>query len=233
LKDELQYELSVQGISSDSDVQTLRKLFRSVVAEKVPVYLRNLSTQSVEELYECVANKTLDLQALITQQKSELALLTPSFRNRLSHLRRRWLHLTELDPSTSGITTSKYQQVRDRLHSIEINLAKMEVAERPGQEKEENDDTSNMMQEEVSAQDNSSSDERQDRQDTGRVDVEVGTLADQIAQVNAGIVAAQVTPSGHGIKQVFTPHFYQRLPHPLSHLLKELPVVDGTDVNLL
>ena len=63
--------------------------------------------------------------------------------------------------------------------------------------------------------------------------MEVSALADQIAQVSAGMVAAQVTPSGQGIKQVFTPHLYQRLPHPLSHLLKELPVVDRTDVNLL
>jgi hypothetical protein len=38
---------------------------------------------------------------------------------------------------------------------------------------------------------------------------------------------------GQNASQVFTPHFHQRLPHPLSHLLKELPVVDGTDVNLL
>ena len=96
LKDELQYELFVQGINSDSDVQMLRKLFLSVVAEKVPVDLRNLSTQSVEELHECIVNKTLELQALITQQKSELALLTPRFRTRLSHLRGRLLNLTEL-----------------------------------------------------------------------------------------------------------------------------------------
>ena len=32
---------------------------------------------------------------------------------------------------------------------------------------------------------------------------------------------------------VFIHHFYQSLPHPLSHLPKELPVVNGTDVNLL
>jgi hypothetical protein len=99
--------------------------------------------------------------------------------------------------------TSKYQQVHDRLHSIEINLAKMDVADYPGQEKEENDDTSNTKQEEVLAQGNSSPDESQDRQDTGVVrivtgvvDMEVGTLADQIAQVNMGMVAVQVTPSG-------------------------------------
>jgi hypothetical protein len=68
LKDELQDELSARGISSDSDVQTFRKLFRSIVAERVSVDLRNLSTQSMEELYECVVNKTLELQSLITQQ---------------------------------------------------------------------------------------------------------------------------------------------------------------------
>ena len=77
------------------------------MAEKVPVDLRNLGTQSMEELYECAANKTLELQALIMQQKSELALLTPRFQTRLSHPRGRLPHLTELDSSASGITTSK------------------------------------------------------------------------------------------------------------------------------
>jgi len=95
------------------------------------------------------------LQALITQQKSELALFMLRFWTRLSHLRGRLLHLTEMDPSASGITTSKYQQVLDRLHSIEINFAKMDVADCPGQEMEEGDDTSKTMYEEVSAQDNS------------------------------------------------------------------------------
>jgi len=154
LKDKLQYELSVRGISRDSDVQTLHKLFRSVLAEKFPVDLCNLSTPSVQGLLDCVVNKTLQLQALITQQKSQLDLFTPHFQTRISQLRGRLRHLMEFDPSASGITTSKYQQVRDRLDSIAINLAKMDMADRPGQEKEEGDDTSNTTQEEVSAQDN-------------------------------------------------------------------------------
>ena len=97
-------------------------------------------------------------------------------------------------------------------------------------------DTCNAAQEEASAQDNSSPNERQDKETvrvvTGAVDVEFSTLADQIAQMNVGMSAPQVTSSMQAIKQVFTPHLYQRLPHPLSHLLKELPVVYGTDVNL-
>jgi hypothetical protein len=32
---------------------------------------------------------------------------------------------------------------------------------------------------------------------------------------------------------VFTPHFYQRLPYPLGHLLKELNVFGDTDVSRL
>jgi hypothetical protein len=67
-----------------------------------------------------------------------------------------------LDLSASGITTSKYQQVRNRLQSIEINLSKMCMADRPGQQTEEGD-TSNTMQEKVLAQDNSSPDESEAR----------------------------------------------------------------------
>ena len=148
LKDELQCELSVLGSSSDRDVGMLRKLFRSIVAERVPVDLRNLSTHSVEELYECVVNKTLQLQYLITQQKSDLALLTP--RTQTSGLRGRLQHLREFDPTASDITTSKYQEVHDRLHNIESNLAKMDVADGRGHEKEGEDDKRYTMQKEAS-----------------------------------------------------------------------------------
>ena len=138
--------------------------------------INRLRTRSVENLYECVVNRTLQLQALIAQQKSELALLTASFLTRLSHLRERLLHLTELDPIASGITTSKYQQVHDRLDSVEINFTKMDVADRPCQETEEGDDTSSTMQDKVSAQDISSPDESQARQDIGIVSTVTGRL---------------------------------------------------------
>ena len=40
----------------------------------------------------------------------------------------------ELETSASSITTYKYE-TRDSLYTIEINLAKMDVADRPVQEK--------------------------------------------------------------------------------------------------
>jgi hypothetical protein len=53
LKDELQYELKIRGINSEADIQTLRKLFRSVVAEGLPIDLCNLYSLSVEEPFGC------------------------------------------------------------------------------------------------------------------------------------------------------------------------------------
>jgi hypothetical protein len=46
-------------------------------------------------------------------------------------------------------------------------------------------------------------------------------------------VVQQRDNSGPGATQVFTPHLYQRLPHPLSNLIKELETVDRTKVQQL
>jgi hypothetical protein len=65
------------------------------------------------------------------------------------------------------------------------------------------------------------------------LDLDSGTSLDQRAQENAEIVTAPVRASGDCMQHVFTPHLYQRFPHPLSNLIKELPAVDGTEVNCL
>jgi hypothetical protein len=43
------YEFWIRGMSSDADVQTLRRLFRSVVSEGLPIDVSNLSSLGVEE----------------------------------------------------------------------------------------------------------------------------------------------------------------------------------------
>jgi len=67
---------------------------------------------------------------------------------------------------------------------------------------------------------------------TVAVSRDTGVLLAQVAQVNSRLNVAGLPFIGQSTSQVFTPHFYQRLPHRLSHLLKELPVVDGNDVDL-
>jgi hypothetical protein len=56
LKDELLYELGIRGIGSDADVQTLRRLFRSVVSEELPVDLSKVGSLGVEKLLSCRIN---------------------------------------------------------------------------------------------------------------------------------------------------------------------------------
>ena len=174
LKDELLYELLVRRISSDSDVHTLRKLFHAVVTDKVTCDVRNLTTLSVEELFEAVDNKAVEMQNLIKQQEEELFQLSPHFRTHLEHLRGRLRHLTELDPSVSIIPRSRYQQVRERLDCLETSLPMMDGAARasPGKEEEEVE-TTNMTPEDTDDQLNPLA---EGRTDTGRVSTVTGTL---------------------------------------------------------
>jgi hypothetical protein len=74
-----------------------------------------------------------------------------------------------------------------------------------------------------------------DRQDTGDVSTITVDVTNHIEALPAHVtqVALGLPSLGQSANQVFTPHFYQRLPQPLSHLLKEIPVVDGTNVSLL
>jgi hypothetical protein len=164
----------------------------------------------------------VEIQNLIKQQEAELFQLSPRFRTRLEHLRGRLRHLTELDHSASIIPSSRYQQVRERVDLLEASLPMMDGAARTRREKEEEEaEITNTTQEDMDDQLNSLA---EGRTGIGRVSTVTG---------NVGIVEAPVRASGDSMKQRFTPQLYQRLPHPLSGLIKELPVVEGTDVNCL
>jgi hypothetical protein len=80
-------------------------------------------------------------------------------------------------------------------------------------------------------------DHQQDTSEVGTVTVAVTNHTENVpghvARANAGNNATGLPSLGQSGNQVFTTHFCQRLPHPLSHLLTEIPVVDDTDVSLL
>jgi hypothetical protein len=114
----------------------------------------------------------------------------------------------------------------------------LEVADQQGQEQAAQGDMHNMAQGASSTHpsllsgkvgDRLGADDRQDTRDVSTVTVAVTKHTEALpAQAEAGLPSL-----GQSANQVFTPHFYQRLPHPLSNLLKEISVVDGTDVSLL
>jgi hypothetical protein len=118
---------SIRGISSDADVQTLRRLFRSAMSEGLPVDVSSLSSLGVEELCGSAESKIAELQSLVTQSKSGL-LLIPRFRTRISRLRGRLLHLTTLGLFPSNITTSNYKELHDLLDRIEQSITSLEMS---------------------------------------------------------------------------------------------------------
>jgi hypothetical protein len=79
--------------------------------------------------------------------------------------------------------------------------------------------------------------DRQENGDVSTVTVAITndkkTLSAPVAQENAENNAALLPPVSQSACKVFDPHFYQRLLHPRSNLLKEFPVLDGTDVLLV
>jgi hypothetical protein len=216
LKDELQYELRISGISSDADIRTLRKLFRSVVLRDLPVDLSNLNSLRVEDLYGSVASKIIELQSLLTQTKSSLSLLTPRLRSRISHLRGRLTHLTTLGLFPSTITTSHNQEFNDQLDLIEQHVASREVADQQSQEQERQEDMYNMAHGASRTHpsllpgkvgDRLGADDRQDTRDVSTVTVDVTKHTDalpaHVAQAEAGLPSL-----GQSANQVFNPHFY-------------------------
>jgi hypothetical protein len=127
-------------------------------------------------------------------------------------------HLTNLGVSPLNITTSHYQELHDQLDRIEQSITSLDMTDRRNQDVKGAEDggvAGNVGTVMVA------------------VNHDVASWLVQVAQERDGRNPAASSLLGQGATQVFTPHLYQRLPLPLGHLLKELSVVNGTDVNLL
>jgi hypothetical protein len=82
-KDELLYELCLRGITIETEIQSLRKLFRSAVARDLPVGVSHLRELIVGELGECFLNKIHELQAHVTQSETALPSLVARMRTKI------------------------------------------------------------------------------------------------------------------------------------------------------
>jgi len=203
-KDELIYELRLRGINSDEEVQWLRKLFGSVVAREVPPEARRLEGCNVDELYTSVVRKIYELQELVDRPEASIPVLVNRVRTRLLHLRGRVLHLEErLEPGLKFGSTD-LRNLLERLEGIEKSVAMAEASER--RVRDLGSET--------------------DRETVSKVDEGA-----EETSVNAAQGATlRTTPRGSREPE-FLSHMYQKLPHPLTHLLKELPQVDDCSVD--
>ena len=95
--------------------------------------LSKVSFMGVEELYASTVSKIVELQNQVTQPKSGL-FPTQRFHTRISHLKGRLVHLTNLDVFPLNITTSHYQELHDQLDRIEQSITSLEMADQQGRD---------------------------------------------------------------------------------------------------
>jgi hypothetical protein len=154
------------------------------------------------------------------------------------------LHLTELALFLSNITTSHYRVLHDQLDRIEVDVVSFEMADQQGHGKGNPNDIHIQAPGSSGTLPHPYGKEVEPLgveagSNTGdvctlkvNVNYDTGVRSARVAQAEASINTSTSPAVSQGTSQVFTPHLYQRFPHPLSHLLKDLNVVDGADVSL-
>jgi hypothetical protein len=206
-KDELVYELKARGITSEGDTNSLRKLFRLMVTRGLPIDIGLVEDSQVGELLEEITKKTSELQKLVTQtEKTRLPSLANRVQTKVLHLRGRLCHIEAGGQPSQQRDVSRIKQVFAQLESIEELMATAQNSVRPeGQVEEE------------------------------RPTQEVSTPVDLVNPAPTPVyqppIPGQVPVLGE--RQAFNASSYQKLPHPLSCLLKEIPIIDGGDVDQL
>jgi hypothetical protein len=119
LKEELEYELRIRGIYSQGDLKILRKIFRSVTSEDVPIKLENLGEINTLEQWECICFKVAELERLVDNPSSNYAKLSARVKTRVKHLTDRLSHVRSLGPLPVEVSTSAIDVHISRLTEIE------------------------------------------------------------------------------------------------------------------
>jgi hypothetical protein len=209
LKDELLYELGIRGITSEGDIASLRKLFRSSVARNLPIDVYCLKGLQLEALYSTILEKTLELQTQVTQPTADVASFTTRSNTRIAHLRGRIQHLQDMALHAGDFDSAKIQVLGENLDAVEKTMGRVCV-ERPqfnlgagtsGDPCSTAEPIRRHSMSEVMPQ--------QQAQDTAEV---------RMPSFSSGTVPGSL---------------YQKLPHPLAPLFKNLPVSDGSDIPVL
>jgi hypothetical protein len=204
-KDELTYELGVRGIYSNADTHVLRRLFRSIVGEKAVVEPSYLCGRGFHELYQVALKKVLELQESVETKSWNLTRL----RTRAQHLRARVTHLEIAELQVSASEQVLVNTLFDLLVVIENKMAAVQ----------ERQATQVLL---------GNGSTEGDRSEPGK--------AEQVLSNEA--VAESVLPGvGRPANVISYPSFsselYQKLPHPLGNLIRELPTIDGSQISLL
>jgi hypothetical protein len=143
-------------------------------------------------------------------------------------VKERLRHPSILNQTSADIKINELQQQQNLLAETEADLDKMGAAYRSSPEKgEETVGKETSLEEAVFQQAVPTG--------TGLAGPDAWGESTASGDLHAATRAGmpQVDATGQSVTQAFTPHLYQRLSHPLCHLIKELNVADGTNADIL
>jgi hypothetical protein len=182
-----------------------------MVTRALPIDIGSLEKSQVDESLEEVAKKTRELQAQVTQTKNAgLPSLINRVQTKVLHLRGRLCHIEAGGQPSQQFDASRIKEVRVQLEAIQGVMAAVEQPDRPESQAEG---------------------ERSTHEVNMPVDLVNPAPALGPSPVSQPPIQGQVPVPGE--RQTFNASSYQKLPHPLSCLLKEIPIIDGGDVDQL
>jgi transposase InsO family protein len=204
-KDELGYELSVRGIRTEADTQVLRKVFRSCWTEEFVVDSSYLCERGFQDLYSEALKKISELQESVEQQQRNVS----RWQTQVQHLR---AHLTHLTSAELQLMEAKQRSVR-KLSGL---LADVEHKMAPVQESQ----AAQVVLGKAAGDEEASK--------------PVTTEQQSVPETVADPVTSDEVRSTQGVTfPPLTSNIYQKIPHPLSNIIKEFLIIDGSQISRL
>jgi len=208
-KGELLYELGIRGIGTVADTLQLRKVFRKFVPRDLPLLFTYITSRETEGLYLGISTKVSELQQLVSKSEITWTSLAPRVQSKVRHLRGRLQHLKKAGLCSTNSENLCVQELQAQLNHIEQLVHIMS---------KEGDTTGQLPSVQMGKT---------------TTDTAVAGSSSQMGYLHSIPSRGDIRSNHLSESVVFTLNHFQKLSHPLSSLLKELPTVDGNKTQAL
>jgi hypothetical protein len=212
----------------------LHKVFRSVATEPVATSLENLGDFYPQEHIESISSKIQELELLLEKTTTELSAIGPRVRTRVRHFAVRLTTLLNWATLPENISVSVLRELILRLEAIEKRTIHYS-SNCP----EDRTVAGGMMQHQKgAAQICIHDDVMRHSTRSGESDVAISiqdSTTESTMEANSTIRGhdTQLNNPRAGENLLLLPWRFNKLPHPVDRMLKQLPLVDGLEVNSL
>jgi len=180
-----------------------------LVPRDLPLQFSYLTSGATEELYLGISTKVSELQELVSKSEINWTSLAPRVLSKVQHSRGRMQHLTKAGLCSNSSENLCVQELQAQLSHIEQLAHSMS---------KEGDTTGQLPPIQMGKT---------------TTDTDVAGSSSQMGDLHSIPSTGDVRSNHFSEAVVFTSNHFQKLRHPLSSLLKELPTVDGNNAEAL